>query len=90
MRFEKQARVNSMNPTRAGVISSPDPRQQADIQRLPSPDISLRNQVPKRNVTGFDAKSMSSIDGASEDFVTEESERHNMVNDNDGVNIHRR
>ena len=95
MRFEKQARVNSTRPTRAGVISSPDPRQQADVQRIPSPDITLRNQVPKANnapVDFGDGELNSSISDAagSEDFVTEESERHHKVNDDTGVNIHRR
>ena len=98
LRFEKQGRVNSLNPTRSGVISSPDPRQQTDIQRVPSPDITLRNQVPKANNARANAEESgdgelnSSVSDAagSEDFVTEESERHHKVNDDTGVNIHRR
>lgn len=58
MSFEKQARVNSNNPTKSGVISSPDPRKQDDIQILPKvgasynakASLNLQNQVPRRNV----------------------------------------
>ena len=97
-RFEKQARVNSNQPTRSGVISSPDPRQQNEIQRVASPDPTLRNQVPKAggNVSGFDHAAPSSAPSSSrgsvgsEDFVTEESEAHHKFNDNEGVNINRR
>ena len=94
-RFEKQARVNSNQPTRSGVISSPDPRQQNEIQRVASPDPTLRNQVPRAggNVSGFDnesAPNTSRSSVGSEDFVTEESEAHHRFNDNDGVNINRR
>ena len=90
MRFDKQARVNSNQPTSSGVISSPDPRQQNEIHRVPSPDPTLRNQVPRANgnVSGFDHESASSIssrtgegDVGSEDFVTEGSEKHNKFND---------
>ena len=94
MRFEKQAKVNSISPTRTGVISSPDPRQQTNIQRIQSPDVSLRNQVPRANVGGGafagSDPNVSTNSVGEEDFVTEESERHHMVNDATGVNIHRR
>ena len=33
-RFEKQVIMNSRVPTKSGVISSPDPREQSDIQSL--------------------------------------------------------
>ena len=94
LRYEKQGRVNSVNPTKSGVISSPDPRQQAEIQRLNSPDFNLKNQMPKaapvNTEDSQDDAEISSIAGGSEDFVTEESERHHVVADNAVNSVHHR
>ena len=100
MRFEKQGRVNSNRPTKAGVISSPDPRHQADIQHIPphsSDGINLQNQVPRKgngriNKSFSDDSDDSGDIAGSEDFVTEGSELpgHNKVDGEKEVMVHRR
>lgn len=95
MRYEKQGRVNSLNPTKSGVISSPDPRQQAEIQRLHSPDFNLRNVMPKAATVDVlsddkDDAEINSSNAGSEDFVTEESERHQVAVDDTVNNVHHR
>ena len=32
--YEKQSRVNSLNPTRVGVITSPDAKKQGSVQKI--------------------------------------------------------
>ena len=62
MRFVKQGRVNSINPSKAGVISSPDPRQQSEIQKMPSSSKgsnNLRNQA--RNVIDEDEHDINNL-----------------------------
>lgn len=104
MSFEKQARVNSNNPTKSGVISSPDPRKQDDIQILPKSSgasLNLQNQVPRRNVDGMprahansDRLSSEGDDSGdiagSEDFVSQDSARHNRISDDNSVMAMRR
>jgi len=99
MSFEKQARVNSNKPTKSGVISSPDPRKQDDIQILPKSSgtsLNLQNQVPRRNVDDmpranatFESDDSGDIAG-SEDFVSQDSARHNRISDDNSVMAMRR
>lgn len=108
MSFEKQARVNSNNPTKSGVISSPDPRKQDDIQILPKSSgtsLNLQNQVPRSGAIRVNGRDMpranatfesddsgdiAASERGDEDFVSQDSARHNRISDDNSVMAMRR
>ncbi len=75
--YDKQMRINAMSPTKTGVISSPDPRDQQNIQNQTGSPVfdrqnNIRNQNYDKNIpeSGRDVLSDSMTNSVgSEDYI---------------------
>ena len=84
--YEKQLRMNSRSPTKSGVISSPDPREQDVIQgQSGSPVMQKYGKQQMDFVSGFDKQNDGSP-GNYDGFVRKQSENANMSFSEESIN----